>query len=81
MRQDEYNAPNPNFGGEVDIMRNGASSTYQALQAQYRHRFLHDLQALLSYTWSHSIDDVSSDAYFANVPPGASTFSNRGSSD
>jgi hypothetical protein len=34
----------------------------------------------LSYTWAHSIDDVSSDAYFLNVPPGQSS-SERGSSD
>ena len=81
MRQDEYNAPNANFSGEVDIMRNGASSSYQALQAQFRHRFRYRLQTLLSYTWAHSIDDVSSDAYYVNVPPGRSASSNRGSSD
>jgi len=81
MRQDLYNAPNPNFTGEFDFMRNGASSTYNGLQAQFRHRFSNGLQTLLSYTWSHSIDDVSSDAYYLNVPPGASSYSNRGSSD
>ena len=79
MRQDFYIAPNPNFSGEVDIARNGASSNYQALQAQLRHRFAHRLQALLSYTWSHAIDDVSSDSYYVNVPPGAAS-SERGSS-
>jgi len=81
MRQDIYIAPNPNFTGEFDSMRNGASSSYQALQAQFRHRLAYGVQALLSYTWGHSIDDVSSDAYYLNVPPGASSFSNRGSSD
>jgi hypothetical protein len=78
MRQDYYNAPNPNFTSNFELMRNGASANYDALQAQYRHRFTHGLQTLLSYTWSHSIDNVSSDAYYANVPPGAS--SDRGSS-
>ncbi len=78
MRQDYYNAPNPNFTSNFDLMRNGASANYDALQAQYRHRFAHGLQTLLSYTWSHSIDNVSSDAYYANVPPGES--SDRGSS-
>ena len=78
MRQDYYNAPNPNFTGQFNVMRNGASASYNALQGQYRHRFSHGLQTLLSYTWSHSIDNVSSDAYYANVPPGAS--SDRGSS-
>jgi hypothetical protein len=79
MRQDLYNAPNANFTGEFDLMRNGAFSNYHALQAQFRHRFSHGLQTLLSYTWGHSIDNVSSDAYYANVPPGA-TSSERGSS-
>jgi hypothetical protein len=81
MRQDFYDTPNPNFTGEFDFIRNGASSDYDALQAQFRHRSAHGLQALFSYTWGHSIDDVSSDAYFLNVPPGASPSSNRVSSD
>ena len=34
----------------------------------------------LSYTWGHSIDSVSSDGNFTNVPPGASPSSDRGSS-
>ena len=78
MRQDYYRAPNSIFTGEFDLMRNGASANYNALQAQFHHRFSYGLQALVSYTWSHSIDNVSSDAYYANVPPGAS--SDRGSS-
>jgi len=81
VRYDVYNAPNPEFTSEVDIMRNGARSSYQALQVQFRHRFRHGLQALLSYTWAHATDDVSSDSYYLNVPPGASALSNRGSSD
>jgi hypothetical protein len=82
MRQDFYLAPNPNFSGEVNIMRNGATSSYQALQAQFCHRLAHDLQTLLSYTWAHSIDDVSSDADYLNVPPDESPSSlERGSSD
>jgi len=80
MRQDFYNAPNPNFTGEFDLMRNAADSSYQALQAQFRHRLARGLQTLLSYTWAHSIDDASSDAYYLNVPPGVSS-SERASSD
>ena len=80
MREDVYNKPNPNFAGEFDLARNGADSSYQALQAQFRHRLAHGLQTLLSYTWAHSIDDASSDAFFLNIPPGNSTLE-RGSSD
>ena len=69
MRQNIYIAPNPDFTGEFDLMRNGATSNYNALQAQYRHHVSHGLQTLLSYTWGHAIDDVSSDVYFVSVPP------------
>ena len=81
MRRDIYNKPNPEFTGEFDVFRNGADSSYNALQVQYRHRLTRGLQALVSYTWSHSIDDASSDANFLNTPPGASAVSDRGSSD
>ena len=81
IRTDYYRAPNPNFN-TFALISNGASSSYNALQAQYRHRLSHGLQALVSYTWAHSIDDVSSDAYVAYVPPGKSRSSQeRGSSD
>jgi TonB dependent receptor len=82
MRQDIYIAPNPEFTGEFDLMRNDADSSYNALQTQYRHRFSHGLQILLSYTWAHSIDDASSDAYFVNLPASDAPLSDeRGSSD
>jgi hypothetical protein len=82
MRKDIYIAPGPNFSGEFDLLSNGATSSYNAFQSEYRHRVSHGLQTLVSYTWAHSIDDVSSDANFTNVPPGKSTSSTeRGSSD
>jgi hypothetical protein len=80
MRRDVYVAPGPSFAGEFDLFSNHATSNYDALQAQYRHRLSHGLQTLLSYTWSHSIDDVSSDVNFQNVPLGQ-TSSERGPSD
>jgi hypothetical protein len=82
MRQDIYVAPNPNFPGEFDLMSNNGNSSYQALQAQFRHSLVHGLQTQLSYTWAHAIDNVSSDSYFANVSPNYSPLSReRGSSD
>ena len=50
---------------------NGTSSTYHALQLQFNRRFRQGLGAMVSYTWSKSIDDASQDsaarALFRNV--------------
>lgn len=82
MRRDIYLAPNPSFTSEFDVLSNHGTSNYHALQAEYRHRVSHGLQTLLSYTWSHSIDDVSSDGNFQNVPLAqASPTASRGPSD
>jgi len=48
MRTDHYYEPNPNFTGEFDLMRNDADSSYEALQVQFRHRYSHGLETLLS---------------------------------
>jgi hypothetical protein len=44
----------------VGEMASVANSSYNALEASLRKRFSHGLSFLASYTWSHSIDDVSS---------------------
>lgn len=41
------------------VLTNGSSSSYNALQVQFQRRLSHGLQAVASYTWSHSIDDQS----------------------
>ena len=82
MRRDIYFAPNSDLTGEFDLLSNGATSNYNALQVESRHRIAHGLQTLLSFTWAHSIDNVSSDGNFTNVPPGAEPASiDRGPSD
>ena len=53
-------ALNPNFNN-LRFIRNGAPSNYQALQLQFQRRLTQGLQALGSYTWSHSIDQGSAD--------------------
>jgi hypothetical protein len=52
--------PNPRFSS-VQLVRNEATSDYHALQLQFQRRLSRGLQALASYSWSHSLDDASSD--------------------
>ena len=65
----------------VALTTNNARSRYHSLQAQYRRRLTAGLDALASYTWSHSIDDDSSDAFLAWAGTGAGASVDRGSSD
>jgi hypothetical protein len=79
----DISAPNPNIG-EAQLVSNGGSSDYHALQIQFERRLSRGLQALASYSWSHSIDTGSagSDAIISNgFVPGGATGSNRGPSD
>jgi hypothetical protein len=55
---------NPNFPF-ISLTDNSATSDYHALQVKFQRRLSHGLQALASYTFSHSIDIASTDA-FAN---------------
>lgn len=82
MRRDIYYAPNPEFTYRFDVQRNAGSSSYNALQAQYHHHLSNGVQALLSFTWGHSLDDVSSDGNIENVPfAGSRPGGERGASD
>lgn len=53
--------PNPSFQS-VAVTDNSATSDYHALQIKLQRRLSLGLQALVSYTFSHSIDIASSDA-------------------
>ena len=55
--------PNPSFLS-VQVVKNEATSDYHALQLQFQRRLSRGFQALASYTWSHSLDDASSDFGF-----------------
>jgi len=63
-----YN-PNPNFQ-QVSVTSNSATSNYDALQIKFERRLSRGWQALASYTWSHSIDIASTDAFatYLNTP-------------
>lgn len=70
---------------EASLVTNAASSAYNALQLQYNRRLNNGLQAIASYTWSHSIDDASAGSAFGNAAnalvPGSMSKANRGGSD
>lgn len=56
----------------ISQYQNGPGSNYNALQAQYRNRLYHGLQALASYTWSHAIDWSSQDTAVEDLQRGNS---------
>jgi Carboxypeptidase regulatory-like domain/TonB dependent receptor len=61
--------PAPGLGSF--LMESNSNSNYNSLQATVNKRFSHGLQMLLSYTWSHSIDDYSgSDVSDVTLLPG-----------
>jgi hypothetical protein len=77
-----YNV-NPNFQS-ISLTTGTATSDYHALQLKFQRRLSRGLQALASYTFSHSIDSASTDAFATYLnTPGALAKSNidRGDSD
>ena len=74
---------NQNIGGVFSTTNTGTSD-YNAMQIQFQRRMSHRIQALASYTWSHSIDSASAGS-IANVSdllvPGSNPNLNRGPSD
>jgi hypothetical protein len=65
----------------VALATNNGSSDYNGLQVQYRRSLAHGFQARLSYTWSHSIDNSSSDSALHWVGAGSSPSTDVGASD
>jgi Carboxypeptidase regulatory-like domain/TonB dependent receptor-like, beta-barrel len=60
---------NPNFPF-VSVTNNSATSDYHALQLKWQRRLSRGLQGLASYSFSHSIDSASTDAFatYLNTP-------------
>jgi Carboxypeptidase regulatory-like domain len=73
---------NPNFQ-TVIVNDNSATSDYHAVQVKFQRRLSRGLQALASYSWSHSIDIASTDGANNRTTPGtiASPETDRGDSD
>lgn len=75
--------PNPQINQAV-LTANTGSSDYDALQLQFNRSLKAGLQALVSYTWSHSIDTASAGSTYNGtnaIGPGANQNANRGDSD
>ena len=53
--------PHPAPYASFEVLGNDASSSYQAMQLQFNRRLSSRIRLLLSYTWSHSIDNLSDD--------------------
>ena len=73
---------NPNFNSSacaacLYITKNGTSSNYHSLQTQFQRKLSRGLQALASYTWSHSLDDASSNFLLQERIWGSSDFDVR----
>jgi hypothetical protein len=79
----DVQAPNPNLAA-AQLLTDLGNSNYNAVQVQFQRRLTNGLQALASYTFSHSIDTGSagSDAVASNTfVPAVVAGSNRGPSD
>ncbi len=75
--------PNPNFQF-VSVTSNTATSSYDGLQLKFQRRLSRGLQAVASYTFSHSTDIASTDAFATYLnTPGGGAYQNvdRGDSD
>jgi hypothetical protein len=81
LRQDSLESPNASFG-YVGITGNTATSDYHALQVKFQRRLSKGLQALVSYSFSHSIDIASTDSGAFNTPSSINSPNiDRGDSD
>ena len=77
--------PNPAPYATFEVRGNDASSSYQAMQLQFNRRLSSRIRLLLSYTWSHSIDNLSNDTIAVGANRSLSEYLDpdidRGSSD
>ena len=77
---DMISNPNPNFT-TLNVTTNLGTSDYHALQLQFQRVLSHGLQSLVSYTWSHSLDNGSDDSQTHVVAPNITPAQDRGPSD
>lgn len=80
LRQEDLANPNSTFAS-IFLTTNSAKSDYNSMQAQYQRRLSRGLEALVAYTFSHSIDNASSPNTGAFPEPQYNPQRDRGSSD
>jgi hypothetical protein len=83
IRSNNLLSPNPAFQF-VSVTDNSATSDYHASQVKFQRTLSRGLQMIASYTFSHSIDSASTDAFatYLNTPGSlASPNIDRGNSD
>jgi hypothetical protein len=75
-------SPNPNLYA-AELITNAGTSDYNALQLQFQRRLSRGLQALASYSWSHSLDTASAGSLGSgsNALSALNSNVNRGPSD
>lgn len=67
LRNEATYQPNPDFASAFQLSTNQARSNYTALQVQYRRLLTNRVQALVNYSYSHSLDNASDDV-ISSVP-------------
>jgi hypothetical protein len=77
----ELGAPVSTQSFQIALVTNHGASVYHGLQVQYRLRSPRGINGLFSYSWSHSIDNSSSDSALHWVSTAWRAMQDRGSSD
>ena len=80
LRRDTIFNPPSNPLGQMSFASNDGASSYNAFYAIYKRSLANGVLANASYSWSHSIDQGSSDSLLYLIVPGIQS-SDRGSSD
>lgn len=65
LRNEAMYPPSADFSSAFQLSTNDAHSNYTALQVQYRRPLTNRVQAVLNYTYSHSLDNASDDVVTA----------------
>ena len=81
IRREMGGVPGDSLTKFVALTTNHGLSDYQSLQVHYRRHFTRGLDIAASYTWSHSMDNDSSDAFLVWAGAGSPAANDWGPSD